>query len=251
LLFLFSVLAYLAAFGLVLALTSIGYHRALCHQAVKLHPLLERLVLGGGVWLTGIDATAWVVLHRQHHRFSDGPRDPHAPRNYGWRGMLLAQIRGYNSTVDLLIAGDPELTAVADGLRLSWPARRGFWWAPYFMQAVVAGLLITVIPWPLVLATWLGLVSHAVQGATVNFFGHSVGRRRYDLDDDSRNNRPVAWLLMGEGYQNNHHQAPASARFAHGDGEWDPGYMFCRLLERVGLLRIAYAQLTPPAPGVS
>jgi stearoyl-CoA desaturase (delta-9 desaturase) len=70
---------------------------------------------------------------------------------------------------------------------------------------------------------------------------HAVGYRNYPLNDSSRNNTLVAWLVFGEGYQNNHHRYPASAQFAHRWFEVDFGFVACMLLSALGIVSINVA----------
>lgn len=79
-------------------------------------------------------------------------------------------------------------------------------------------------------------MSHPIQGWMVNALGHSFGYRNYPTPDRSKNNLLVAWLVMGEGYQNNHHHQPSSAKFSVKWWEFDLGYYFCILAERFGVL---------------
>lgn len=75
--------------------------------------------------------------------------------------------------------------------------------------------------------------------------GHAVGGRNFETSDNSRNNHFAAWLIFGEGFQNNHHQYPASARFSFRRHEVDLGYFAARVLERLGVLHIRRATLIP------
>ena len=45
----------------------------------------------------------------------------------------------------------------------------------------------------------------------------------------------MAWLAWGEGWHNNHHAFPYSAAFGLRWFEFDPGYLFIRLLAMLGL----------------
>jgi stearoyl-CoA desaturase (delta-9 desaturase) len=82
------------------------------------------------------------------------------------------------------------------------------------------------------------MMSHGTQGVLINALGHGWGGRNFDVDDNSRNNHLTAWLVLGEGYQNNHHRYPASARFSFRWWEVDAGYGLCRVLESLGVLEI-------------
>jgi len=228
------------ALGYTLNMTyiSVFYHRALAHRAVRLPPRVERFVVATGSWLTGLDPKAWVGMHRRHHADSDGPSDPHSPRNAGVLGVFRAQLRAYERELFGLLAHHPRVAARVRDLEfpVSWCNRRGMWWLPYALHAALATAL-AVATAPLVGVAWFaGLMSHPVQGWAVNALGHAYGRRRFATPDDSRNNLLVALLAFGEGLQNNHHHRPASARFAARWYEPDLGYALCRALARLGIV---------------
>jgi len=81
-------------------------------------------------------------------------------------------------------------------------------------------------------------MSHPLQGGMVNALGHAYGPRNFATDDNSRNNHLAAWLILGEGFQNNHHHRPGSATFAYARGEVDLGYAACLVLDRLGLITL-------------
>jgi stearoyl-CoA desaturase (delta-9 desaturase) len=236
-------------FGLTIVVTSIGYHRGLAHGAVCLHPRVRRLVVVGGHWVTGIDPKAWVVMHRLHHEHSDRPSDPHSPVNVGMAGVPLQQFKSYARVLLGLYRGDPGYSAVAPDVPLSWPIRSGWWALPHTLHLGIAAILGAAAGgWLLGAAYGVGIMSHGAQGVLINAFGHGWGGRNFDTDDNSRNNHPSAWLLLGEGFQNNHHRYPASARFSYRRWEVDSGFGLCRLLERLGVLTINRGTLIPSPP---
>jgi sn-2 palmitoyl-lipid 9-desaturase len=71
----------------------------------------------------------------------------------------------------------------------------------------------------------------------VNSVTHLWGKRRFSTSDDSRNNLWVALLTGGEGWHNNHHANPVSARHGLAWYEVDLNYLGIRLLERLGLAK--------------
>jgi stearoyl-CoA desaturase (delta-9 desaturase) len=88
-------------------------------------------------------------------------------------------------------------------------------------------------------ATWL-----------VNSATHMWGRRRFATGDDSRNNWWVALLTFGEGWHNNHHAHPTSARHGLAWYEFDPTWITIRLLKRLGVAKAVHAaRVTTPLPG--
>jgi stearoyl-CoA desaturase (delta-9 desaturase) len=240
-------IVFAAAYLLNILTITVGYHRSLAHKSVILHPMLRAALIRGGNWLTGLDPKAWVVMHRLHHEHSDTPRDPHSPVNVGIVGIGYEQLRSYKRVLVGLLKKDPAYTRYAKDL--DFPvnplirARR--WYLPYLVHGVVALALGVGVGWLLAAAYFLGVMSHPVQGGLVNSLGHAVGGRNFATDDNSRNNHFVAWLIFGEGFQNNHHQYPGSAKFSYRRHEIDLGYVACVALEKVGLAEIKREHLIP------
>ncbi|MEQ1892168.1 MAG: fatty acid desaturase, partial [Planctomycetota bacterium] len=72
---------------------------------------------------------------------------------------------------------------------------------------------------------------------TINSLAHSHGARVYETGDTSRNNLWLALLTLGEGWHNNHHHYPGSARQGFRPAEIDLSYCGLRLLAALGLVR--------------
>ncbi len=236
-----------AAYALNAVMITVGYHRGLAHNSVELHPVTRRIVILTGNWITGLDPKAWAVMHRMHHAYSDTPRDPHSPVNVGIAGILQEQLKSYKRTITHLNAKDPKYTKFAHDLDfdLNWLNRSGLWWLPYAVHGTLA-FIIGLAGMPLLgLCYFGGMMSHPLQGGLVNALGHAMGPRNFDMPDDSRNNHIVAWLVLGEGYQNNHHAYPNSPRFSFRAWEFDMGYTAAIVLEAVGALTINTEALIP------
>src|SRR5690606_9662547 len=73
--------------------------------------------------------------------------------------------------------------------------------------------------------------------ATINSLAHVFGSRRYKTSDDSRNNFWLALITLGEGWHNNHHHYPNSARQGFYWWEIDISYYGLRALAALGLIR--------------
>lgn len=71
---------------------------------------------------------------------------------------------------------------------------------------------------------------------SVNSVAHRFGSRRFATRDASRNNGLVAFLTIGEGWHNNHHRFPASARQGLGPFELDPAWWVIRSLAALRLV---------------
>jgi stearoyl-CoA desaturase (delta-9 desaturase) len=245
-----SIAVFLVAYLLNVLTITVGYHRAFAHKSVELHPVLQKLVIHGGNWLTGLDLKGWVVMHRMHHAYSDTPDDPHSPVNVGILGVGMEQLRSYKRVLVGLLKEDPRYTRYARDL--DFPVnvliRSRRWWLPYVVHAAIGLALAFGVHWLLGSAYFLGMMSHPMQGGMVNSLGHAVGGRNFDTPDNSRNNHLAAWLIFGEGFQNNHHQYPGSASFSYRKHEIDLGYATCVLLEKLGLAEIDHRHLIPDPP---
>jgi len=108
----------------------------------------------------------------------------------------------------------------------------------YVVPPLVASVLIWVLAGPAVFV-WAVLVGtiiqwHALFGS--NILCHLLGRRRFDTPDTSRNNAVSAVLLLGEGWHNNHHYYPGSARQGFYWWEVDLIYYSIKLLEKCHLV---------------
>lgn len=239
---------FLVAYAINMLVITVGYHRGLAHGAVTMHPRLQWTIVNLGSWLTGLDAKAWTVMHRMHHAYSDTPDDPHSPTHVGILGIPLAQLKSYKRVIVGLIRKEPEYTRFAKGLdfELSWLNRSNLWYLPYLTHLAVAGAIVWLGGgWVLAVCYFGGIMSHPIQGGLVNSLGHAIGGRNFDTQDDSRNNHLVAWLVAGEGFQNNHHQYPASPKFSYRASEIDVGYGACLAMQQIGWLRIESAGMIP------
>lgn len=227
----------------------IGYHRGLCHAAVKLSPAFRAFLLRWGLWITAMDPAIWVCNHRLHHRYADRPGDPHSPQLFrGVWSFFLAHMRMYSETYGLLRAGDPKATAlisdIPGGLNpiMKLPPLPGYRISSgnalvYLTHYLAYYLLYRLTGhWEIPAAIGLGLLGHPFHGMIVNYFGHKRGYRNFDTPDASTNHRLVALFFLGEGYQNNHHASPKRLNLAVKAGEFDPGYWVCRGLEKLSLV---------------
>ncbi|GIW98333.1 MAG: delta 9 acyl-lipid fatty acid desaturase [Pirellulaceae bacterium] len=200
----------------VFALTAF-YHRYFSHRTFRTSRLVQFLGAFIGAMATQRGPIWWAAHHRHHHRASDTPDDIHSPKQQGfaWSHMLWFMTRsGYRT--------DPRM--VKDWLKfpeLRW-LDRWDWFAPvvlavglFLLGEAIRGLLPTTNTSGWQLVVWGYVVSTiAVYHVTfsINSLAHRFGSRRYPTRDDSRNNWWLALLTFGEGWHNNHHYFPNSAR---------------------------------------
>lgn len=209
-----------------------GYHRLLTHRGYTTPKIVEYLFSLCGTLAVEGGPTNWVVTHRMHHRFSDQEGDPHTPRDGGWWAHIGWILIGRAQEHPALVLHRYAPDLMRD--------RFHRWLNRYYMWPVVfLGLgLYAWGGWPFV--TW-GLCLRAVLGlhATwlVNSATHMWGSRRFATRDDSRNNWWVAWITFGEGWHNNHHAHPTSARHGLAWYEIDVNWWGIRTLQWLGLAK--------------
>jgi stearoyl-CoA desaturase (delta-9 desaturase) len=208
-----------------------GYHRLLTHRGYKTSKGLEYfLTLCGALALEG-GPIFWVATHRIHHQHSDHDGDPHTPREGTWWAhmgwIMTGQAMHHDTTV--LKRYVPDLSKDKFHVALTtW----------HWIPQVVVGLALLAfgglpyVLWGVFFRTTFGL--HCTW--LVNSATHLWGSRRFVTRDDSTNNWWVALLSWGEGWHNNHHAHPVSARHGLAWYEVDMNYMAIRALEAAGLV---------------
>jgi stearoyl-CoA desaturase (Delta-9 desaturase) len=231
------------AVATILGITA-GYHRLFTHQSFKARdPVRWGLGVLGSMAVQG-PLLFWVACHRRHHQHSDSADDPHSPRHggdgpSGWlRGL-------WHAHVGWMFQHEPEAWGryVPDLLRdeLAFRINRSY---PTW---VVLGLVVPAAVGWLARGTtgaWTGFLwggpvriflAHHITWS-INSLCHATGGRPFDTCDESRNNAFCALLALGEGWHNNHHAFPTSAK--HGLAWWqlDGTYLFIRLLAAAGLV---------------
>ncbi|HEV7279814.1 MAG TPA: acyl-CoA desaturase [Pirellulaceae bacterium] len=224
----------------VFALTAF-YHRYFSHRTFTttrwfafVGALLGNLAAQKGpIW--------WAAHHRDHHRYSDKEQDVHSPVVHGfiWSHMLwfltpenfktnISNVPDLYKRWELRLIDRYEFVApiaLAVGLFfLGWGLHE---WAPSLgvngMQMLVWGFFISTVA-----------VYHVTY--SINSLAHVIGKRRFKTTDDSRNNWLLALLTFGEGWHNNHHYFPNSARQGFYWWEIDLSYYTLVVLSWFGLV---------------
>ncbi|MBL8220977.1 MAG: fatty acid desaturase [Bryobacterales bacterium] len=211
---------------------SLGYHRLHTHRGYKCPQWFEYfLAVCGSLTLEG-GPIFWVATHRIHHQKSDQPGDPHSPRDGAWWahiGWILLGEAKHNNT-KLMAKYAPDLAKHKFYVWLN-----NWHWVPLTLVglALLAWGGLSMVLWGICLRVVFGLhATWAVNSAT-----HMWGSRRFRTRDDSRNNWWVALLTFGEGWHNNHHAHPVSARHGLAWYEFDPTWLTLKLMRAVGFVR--------------
>ncbi len=212
-----------------------GYHRLLTHRGFKAPKFVEYFLTFCGTLGLQSGAVNWVATHRMHHAFTETENDPHSPRggtfwaHVGWIFQGTAQ----NQTEETQWRYAPDL--MKDKVHR-------FMSNYYWVTPVIAGIILFAIGGlPMVL--W-GIFLRQVIGWhstwLVNSATHLWGTRRFETRDDSRNNGLIAALTWGEGWHNNHHAHPRSAKHGLTWYEFDANWVQIKFLEKLGLVSDVY-----------
>ena len=220
----------LAAFGYVLRMWAItaGYHRYFSHRSFKTSRAFQFLLGFLGTTAMQNGPLWWASWHRRHHKYSDTRHDAHSPRFLGfWHSHVGWFLDGSHDRPDLCNVKD-----LARYAELRFLERHK--WLPIIAYAVMcfaiggaAGLV-----WGFVISTIA--VLHAT--ALINSLAHVWGTRRFDTNDDSRNNAFLAVITFGEGWHNNHHDQMNAARQGIRWWEIDMTYYSLRVLAAMGVI---------------
>jgi len=227
----------LAVAGYVLRMGAItgGYHRYFAHRSYKTGRAFQFVLafLGASAMQNG--PLWWASVHRRHHRDTDGPRDPHSPREGLWHAHLGWFLSGRWNAIDL--ANVHDLAAFPE---LRWVERWS--WLPIVAYATACFAIAGVpgLVWGFAISTVA--VIHGT--LVINSLSHVWGSQRYATGDTSRNNALLACITFGEGWHNNHHHFQSSARQGFFWWEIDLTYLVLRALASCGVI----SHLREPTP---
>lgn len=220
---------------------TVGYHRLISHRAFACRfKFVEYFwVLAGYLAFEG-SPVWWATIHRAHHRYTDTPLDPHAPKfglaraHYGW---LLQD--GYEPHVD------PQAQAkdLIDDPVYKFLEQGGDWQRSHILAAATCiGFRVAILlafGWVPALASLLAGFAVLQIPLMLNVICHipKLGYKTYATQDDSVNVWWVGILAMGEGWHNNHHASPGSANTGMKLHEVDASYFTIRVMKALGLVK--------------
>jgi sn-1 stearoyl-lipid 9-desaturase len=208
---------------------TLGWHRMVTHRSFQTPKVLEYFfVLCGALACEG-GVIEWVGLHRNHHMNSDQEKDQHNSNKGFWWSHMGWMLH--------------EVPAKADVERLTRDINTDpvykFLDAYFLPLQIVLGMLFylwggwSFVVWGIFVR--LVLVYHCTW--FVNSATHKFGYRTHEANDCSTNCWWVALLTYGEGWHNNHHAFPHSARHGLRWWEFDMTWITIWTLNKIGLAK--------------
>ncbi|HEY5970754.1 MAG TPA: acyl-CoA desaturase [Pseudoxanthomonas sp.] len=217
------------------------YHRYFSHRTFRTSRTVQFIFALIGASCVQRGPLWWAAHHRNHHRNADTPLDPHSPT---LRGFLWSHA-GWFLTPEAFRTDWSRIPDLAKYPELRWLDRYDTL-VPVALAALLYGIgalledvtpqLGTSGPQLLVWGFFVSTVVLFHATVTINSLAHRYGRRRFDTRDDSRNNVWLALLTFGEGWHNNHHFFPGSARQGFRWWEIDLSWYLLRGMAALGLV---------------
>ena len=228
--YLFSAIALQAFLGGVGM--CVGYHRLLTHRSFDTPKWFEHILATLGHLSLQGSPIRWVAMHRMHHQYSDTENDPHSPKQgFAW---------GHFNWI-FVVRKDFDLAAVKNRYAKDLMQDtyyqfldRNDWW----VQIAVSLLVFLALGWKFFI--WGICVRLLFTYHTtwfVNSAAHTFGYRNFQTKDGSTNCWWVALLAYGEGWHNNHHAVPHSARHGIRWYEIDTSYYLIRTFKWLHLAK--------------
>jgi stearoyl-CoA desaturase (delta-9 desaturase) len=211
-----------------------GFHRYFSHRSYKTSRFFQFCLafLGGAAAQKG--ALWWAAQHRHHHKHSDTGQDIHSAKlegfywsHVGW--VLCKEYEDYDPNVVRDLIKFPELVwldkyiFIPPVVAAAFCLLVGHFWFGNAMMGLVVGFFFSTV-----------ILYHTT--FAINSLCHMFGTRRYDTGEESKNSLWLAIVTMGEGWHNNHHHYPLSARQGFFWWEIDITYYILLGLEKLGIV---------------
>jgi len=217
-------------------------HRYAAHQMFTMNKTWEKIfyvmtyVFQGSSFLS---PHAYGVMHRMHHAFADTEKDPHSPSySSGLFDMMWKTKNIYNDILKKRVAVDSKFTknvpywAPIEKLGDQWLSRIvwGTLYVLFYIQFATTWWMFMLLP--------IHFLMGPVHGAIINWFAHKYGYVNFPVSDKAKNLLPFDFLMMGEGYHNNHHKFGGRANFGIRWHEFDPTYPVIRFFNLLGIVKL-------------
>ena len=241
----FSWTAFWVAFVMywvrMFAVTGI-YHRYFSHRTYRMNRFWQFVFAIWGGTASQRGPLWWAAQHRHHHAHSDEPEDVHSPLQHGFYWAHIGWLTDrQNLATDMKMVSDlakfPELVFLNRfDILVPFLTAVAMYGVGAAFEAFAPGLGTNgwqMLVWGFFVSTTI--LFHCT--CFINSLAHVFGNRRYNTTDDSRNSLLLAIITMGEGWHNNHHRYPSSARQGFYWWELDVTYYILKGFQAIGVIR--------------
>ena len=224
---------------ITIAAVTIFLHRSQAHRSLDLGPIPSHF-FRFWLWLgTGMVTKEWVAIHRKHHAKCETEEDPHSPQTRGLGKVMREGAELYRTEAN----NTETLKKYGHGTPDDWMERN------IYSHSIFGPSLMLIIN--VALFGVVGMTIWAVQmvwipfwaAGVVNGVGHFWGYRNYEATDASTNLSPWGIIIGGEELHNNHHTYPTSAKFSVKPYEFDIGWFYISIMQKLGWAKV---KKTPP-----
>lgn len=210
-------------------------HRSQAHKSVEFHPIISHF-MRFWLWLTtGMITKEWVAVHRKHHRYTELPQDPHSPHVYGIYNVLFKGVFLYAEA-----AKDVDMVnTYGKGTPDDWIEKNLYTKYPWLGVTLLLAInLLWYSYWGLIIwviqMIWIPFWAAGV----INGLGHWKGYSNGKTKNHSRNISPWGIIVGGEELHNNHHLYPNSSKLSRRWFEFDIGWMWIKILQKLQLATV-------------
>ena len=220
-------------------------HRYAAHQTFTMSKIMERItfvltwIFQGSSYLS---AYGYGIMHRMHHAHTDTEKDPHSPSHDANLFAMMWKTKTIYQDINL------QRMAIDQRFMKNIPQWKSFdqfassnFSRIFWISAYITFFVVFVTSWWQWLLLPVILLMAPIHGAIINWFGHIYGYENYTMKNTSKNIFHFDFLMMGEGYHNNHHKNSSSANFGVKWHEVDITYLIIRLLNAVGCIQLKKA----------
>ncbi len=218
-------------------------HRYASHRSFTMNRFWERFFYVFA-WIaqgaTYMSPRAYAVMHRMHHAYADTPKDPHSPSNHK---NLFAMMENTRKTYTACYWDNIEVEKRFKKDVPDWP-----WFDTWADSRIVKVLWIlfyvafyvffATTPW-LYLLLPVTILMNPAHAVFVNWYGHKIGYRNFELKNTSTNLYPFDIFFLGESYHNDHHRNPSSINMGVKWYEIDITYYIILLFSKIGIVKLA------------
>jgi stearoyl-CoA desaturase (delta-9 desaturase) len=186
-----------------------------------------------------LSAYGYGIMHRMHHSYTDTKDDPHSPSyDANLFAMMWKTKTIYNDINTRKIEVDKRFTKNVP----QWKGFDTFAGSKFSRTLWVAIYILFFVFFAAAWWQWLLLpiilLMAPIHGVIINWFGHTYGYVNYKMKNTSKNLFHFDFLMMGEGYHNNHHKHASSANFGVKWHEIDITYLIIRMLDFLGIIQL-------------